>query len=90
MFEKSFSENFSFNSSKKNSRRVSKQGIDDNRKKTYDHNSRTNIKNSRNSENRQNVQMASGNVRRDINNDSNKAKDVDGNRLDYRNNDQEK
>jgi len=79
-----------FNSSKKNSRRVSKQGIDDNRKKTYDHNSRTNIKNSRNSENRQNVQMASGNVRRDINNDSNKAKDVDGNRLDYRNNDQEK
>ena len=79
-----------FNSSKKNSRRVSKQGINDNRKKTYDHNSRTNIKNSRNSENRQNVQMASGNVRRDINNDSNKAKDVDGNRLDYRNNDQEK
>ena len=79
-----------FNSNKKNSRRVSKQSVDDNRKKTYDHKPRANIKNPKNSENRQNVPVASGNVRRDINNDSHKVKDVDGNRLDYRNNDQEK
>ena len=80
----------SFNSRKQNSRRSSKQGVDDNRKITYDNKSRTNIKNSRNTENRQNFQMDSSNVKRDINNDSSKAKEVDGNRLDLRNNGQEK
>ena len=46
-----------------------------------------NIENSKNSENRQNVQKDSGNVRRDNNSDSNKVNEVDGNRLDLPKND---
>ena len=42
------------------------------------------------SENRQNVQKDSGNVRRDNNSDSHKVKEVDGNRLDLPNDGQEK
>ena len=62
-------------------------GID---KKTYENKSRTNIENSKNSENRQNVQKNFGNVRRDNNSDSHKIKEVDGNRLDLPNDGQEK
>lgn len=80
----------SFNSRKHNNRLSYKQGVDHNRKKTYDNKSRANVKNSRDSEDRQNVQMDSGNIRSDTNNDSYKAKEVDGNRLDLRNNDQER
>ena len=40
----------SFDSRKQNSRRSSRQGVDDNRKKTYENKSRTNIENSKNSE----------------------------------------
>ena len=76
-----------YNSRKQNSRRSSKQGVDDNRKKTYENKSRINIENSRNSEDRQNVQKDSGNVRRDNNSDSHKVNEVDGNRLDLPNND---
>ena len=79
-----------YNSRKQNSRHSSKQGVDDNRKKTYENKSRTNIENSKNSENRQNVQKDSGNIRRDNNSDSHKAKEVDGNRLDLPNTGQEK
>ena len=68
----------------------SKQGVDDNRKKTFENKSRTNIENSKNSENRQNVQKDSGNIRRDNNSDSHKAKEVGGNRLDLPNTGQEK
>ena len=74
-----------YNSRKQNSRRSSKQGVDDNRKKTYGNNSITNIENSKNSEDRQNVQKDSGNVRRDNNSDYHKVKEVDGNRLDLPN-----
>ena len=79
-----------YNSRKQNSRRSSKQGVDDNRKKTYENKSRTNIENSKNSENRQNVQKDSGNVRRGDNSDFHKVKEVDGNRLDLPNDGKEK
>lgn len=79
-----------YNSRKQNSRHSSKQGVDDNRKKTFENKSRTNIENSKNSENRRNVQKDSGNVRRDNNSDSHKVKEVDGNRLDLPNDGQEK
>ena len=48
------------------------------------------VENSRNAENRQNVQKDSGNVRRDNNSDSHKVKEVDGNRLDLPNYGKEK
>ena len=79
-----------YNSRKQNSRHSSKQGVDDNRKKTFENKSRTNIENSKNSENRQNVHKGSGNVRRDNNSDSHKVKEVDGNRLDLPNDGKEK
>ena len=79
-----------YNSRKQNSRHSSKQGADDNRKKTFENKSRTDIENSKNSENRQNVQKGSGNVKRDNNSDSHKVKEVDGNRLDLPNDGQEK
>ena len=79
-----------YNSRKQNSRRSFRQGVDDNRKKTYENKSETNIENSRNVENRQNFQKDSGNVRRDNNSDSHKVKKVDGNRLDLPNDGKEK
>ena len=79
-----------YNSKKQYNRPSPKQGVDDNRKKTYENNSRTNIENSKNSENRQNVLRDSGNVRRDNNSDSHKVKEIDGNRLDRPNDVQEK
>ena len=79
-----------YDSRKQNSRRSSKQGVDDNRKKTYENKSRANAENSSNAENIQNVQKDSGNVRRDNNRDSHKVKEVDGNRLDLPNDGQEK
>ena len=79
-----------YNSRKQNSRHSPKQGIDDNRKKTYENKSRTNIENSRIAENRQNIQKDAGNVRRDNNSVSHKVKEVDGNRLDLLNDGQEK
>ena len=60
------------------------------RKKTHENKSRTNIENSKNYENRQNVQKDSGYIRRDNNSDSHKAKEVDGNRLDLPSDGQEK
>ena len=79
-----------FNSRKQNGRRSSKQGVDDNRKKTYENKSRINNENSRKSEDRQNVQKDSGNVRSDNNSDPNKVNEVDGNRLDLPKDGQEK
>ncbi len=79
-----------FDSRKQNSKRSSNHVVDDNRKKTHKNKSRTNIENSKNTENRQNVQKHYGNAKRDNNSDSHKVKEVDGNRLDLRNNDEEK
>ena len=79
-----------FNSKKQNSRHSSKQGINDNRKKTNENKFRTNIENSKDFEDRQNFQKDSGNVRRDNYSNYHKDKEVDGNSLDLINDGQEK
>ncbi len=80
----------SYNSRKQKSSHSSNHGAVENPQKTYENKPRTNTENSRNLEDRQNVQKDSGNVKRDNNSDSHKPNELDGNRLDLRNYDQEK
>ena len=80
----------SFNSKKSNSRRSSNHGDVDNHQQPNDNKSRKNTGNLKNAEDRQNIQRDSDNVRRGNNSDDLKVKDTGGNRLSFRNNDQEK
>ncbi len=73
---------------KSNSGRSSNRGGVNNRQKTYDNNPRKNTENSKKAENRKNAQKNYGNVGPNKNRDLNIGKEIDGNKLDLRNQDQ--